>query len=471
MTPSNSTAANGGKDDASVVTASTAESHAETQEGKSSATWGFGRLVQSVQSTVQQQQGRIRAAQKAKEEGMIYDRVTQSWKVYLLDEEAAGLEAAAATETAATDAAPTEAAANTTKEGTPADRQVKDPAYYDMLGVSPNATQVELSHGYYKVARECHPDRHDPKERAHYTAEFRKLARAYGVLKDKTKREAYDQDGPADIDSTVEPSTTADADLVAFAVVFGNVLTEGYTGNLFLGQAALDQEQPHVTVKERETWPTQEQHDYIQDRIKTMEGNKKRHRAPRQVKSALFLRNRIESYCDNDASAFAQGCHEEALKICGSAMGTAFCQTIGFSLQVAAQEYLAARQSNRVAGQVARTRMLASEVATNWKWWSTGVKMVAKNSTVPKNGTNDQNTPASATMNDALPAALEMMWLTQKPDIQAHLAAACTKLFQDASVSMEGRISRAQAVLVLGREFLQVAQAQQRKTFKQMMVG
>jgi hypothetical protein len=44
-----------------------------------------------------------------------------------------------------------------------------------------------------------------------------------------------------------------------------------------------------------------------------------------------------------------------------------------------------------------------------------------------------------------------------KRDIQETIKVACKKLFSDASVPIEGRVERAQAVKILGREFQRVA--------------
>lgn len=63
--------------------------------------------------------------------------------------------------------------------------------YYQVLGVSPEATAEEVKKAYRKQALETHPDRNpdDP------TAEerFKKISEAYGVLSDVQKRAQYDQ--------------------------------------------------------------------------------------------------------------------------------------------------------------------------------------------------------------------------------------------------------------------------------------
>lgn len=68
--------------------------------------------------------------------------------------------------------------------------------YYDILGVSKNATQEEIKKAYRKQALEWHPDRHkDDKEAAE--RRFKEINEAYQVLSDPEKRRAYDQLGHA----------------------------------------------------------------------------------------------------------------------------------------------------------------------------------------------------------------------------------------------------------------------------------
>lgn len=69
--------------------------------------------------------------------------------------------------------------------------------YYEVLGVSKQATDEEIKSAYRKKAKECHPDLH-PNDK---TAEerFKELNEANEVLSDPKKRAQYDQfgfDGP-----------------------------------------------------------------------------------------------------------------------------------------------------------------------------------------------------------------------------------------------------------------------------------
>ncbi|MFP4132030.1 DnaJ C-terminal domain-containing protein [Thiohalospira sp.] len=64
--------------------------------------------------------------------------------------------------------------------------------YYDILGVSRDATQDDIKKAYRKLARKYHPD---VSEAADAEERFKEVGEAYEVLSDPEKRAAYDQLG------------------------------------------------------------------------------------------------------------------------------------------------------------------------------------------------------------------------------------------------------------------------------------
>jgi len=69
--------------------------------------------------------------------------------------------------------------------------------YYDVLGVSKNATNDELKKAYRKMALNYHPDK-NPDDKA-AEDKFKEAAEAYEVLSDQNKRSRYDQFGHAGV--------------------------------------------------------------------------------------------------------------------------------------------------------------------------------------------------------------------------------------------------------------------------------
>jgi len=68
--------------------------------------------------------------------------------------------------------------------------------YYEILGVSRNATQEEIKRAYRRLAKEYHPDRNPGDKEAE--EKLKKINEAYSVLSDPEKRANYDRYGTAD---------------------------------------------------------------------------------------------------------------------------------------------------------------------------------------------------------------------------------------------------------------------------------
>ncbi|KAJ4955913.1 hypothetical protein NE237_012696 [Protea cynaroides] len=65
--------------------------------------------------------------------------------------------------------------------------------YYDILGVSKNASASEIKKAYYGLAKQLHPDTN--KDDPDAESKFQEVQKAYEVLKDDEKRQVYDQVG------------------------------------------------------------------------------------------------------------------------------------------------------------------------------------------------------------------------------------------------------------------------------------
>ena len=71
--------------------------------------------------------------------------------------------------------------------------------YYDLLGVSREATAEEMKKAYRKQAVKYHPDKNPGDAAAE--EKFKEISHAYEVLKDPQKRAAYDRYGHAAFES------------------------------------------------------------------------------------------------------------------------------------------------------------------------------------------------------------------------------------------------------------------------------
>ncbi len=71
--------------------------------------------------------------------------------------------------------------------------------YYEVLGVSRDASKDEIKKAYRKLAKKYHPDM-NPDNREEAEERFKEISEAYAVLSDDEKRKLYDQYGHAGID-------------------------------------------------------------------------------------------------------------------------------------------------------------------------------------------------------------------------------------------------------------------------------
>ncbi|MBT5092844.1 MAG: DnaJ domain-containing protein, partial [Halobacteriovoraceae bacterium] len=70
--------------------------------------------------------------------------------------------------------------------------------YYDVLGVSRDASKDEIKKAYRKLAMKYHPDRNPDNKEAE--AKFKEASEAADVLVTEEKKSRYDQFGHAGVD-------------------------------------------------------------------------------------------------------------------------------------------------------------------------------------------------------------------------------------------------------------------------------
>jgi len=101
--------------------------------------------------------------------------------------------------------------------------------YYEVLGVSRDATQEQIKSAYRKIALKYHPDRNPGNSEA--AERFKAAAEAYEVLGDEEMRRRYDLYGKAGLkEAGVRTFTSFDDIFSAFGDIFGDSVFAEFFG-------------------------------------------------------------------------------------------------------------------------------------------------------------------------------------------------------------------------------------------------
>jgi len=414
----------------------------------------------------------------ASKQGMQWDQEKREWIFYFLEKDKKEVEEL-------------EAELNAKKNGTMAngdavigldEKKVKDREFYDLLSVSTNATPGVIKKAYYKEARKCHPDKNPDDPEA--AVKFQTLGQAYQILSNADSRANYDKNGrpdtnSADLANEIDP-------LVFFNVMFGSHLVEPYVGELWIATTAdtmmkdaMEQQQ----AMDMENMTEEDAAKLLAGKTSSEEMIMKQRK--REVKCALNLREKVlpylEAKTETDVDEFRSAIQTEATKIADSSFGATFLVTIGFALEVEAEEFLGFQNTVLgVGGHAARWRKTRKNTSNNFKLVGAGINAATTGRKAMKevesaqraieerraraaiegapekteDGMDEEQAKVAAQkMEETIPALLELAWVINIRDISRTLKNTCKKLFTDAEVPLATRIKRAEAVHILGQEF------------------
>lgn len=422
-------------------------------------------------------------AVNASKQGMQWDNEKREWIFYYLEKDKEEVEKREAElKSGAGKTASGDAVGSTDIN----EKKVKDREYYELLGVPTNASAGEIKKAYYKEARKCHPDKcpDDPEA----ATKFQALGHAYQILSNEQTRTAYDKNGKPETNSADANLANEIDPLVFFAVMFGSHLVEPYIGELWIATTAdtlmkdaMEQQQS----MDMENMTEEDAAKFLASKSASSEEMMLKQRK-REVKCALNLREKIipfmEAKEEDDIMVFKASIAKEASKIVSTSFGATFLVTIGFALEVEAEEYLGVQTSALGMGAMnARSRRFRKTTANNWKIMGAGInaattgrkamkeveaaqKQLEEKKAMKESGEGEadgddnemdveQAKMAAQKLEETIPALLELAWAINIRDISRTLKSACKKLFSDAEVPLETRIRRAEAVRLLGSEF------------------
>ena len=379
---------------------------------------------------------------------------------------------------------------------------------YDVLGVTPGATSVEIKKAYYIAAKASHPDKHPGDVEA--SAKFVKINEAYMILSNDASRSAYDKGGKDRVDKKSNSSMDAKS---LFAMLFGSEDFEPLVGELQLattlrlGLAAAQDFADKSNAPEAESRSEDDIPAFSIDAISGY-GSEYNSRLisflqrQRIVRCALNLSTKLQPFLDSfsnytagDSEGFSEVATKEAATLAATPLGAVLVSIIGVAfVEFARSEQDVFDKMSVSATQVARNMYTKASIGLSGvksvaasitpttssmrksisSWFSQSEEKTPETKDATESADSNNNTKAESSTKGLSPEEEESMryraevvinsmqvilWRLAELDIRSTTAKICRKVVHDHSVDDLSRKRRVQALRIFGDAFISQGKA------------
>lgn len=395
---------------------------------------------------------------------------------------------------------------------------VKDTAYYDILGIAPDASATDIKKAYRKKAMLTHPDKHPDDPDA--AKKFQEVGEAYQVLQDPQLRDKYDKFGK---DEAIPDAGFEDASEF-FTNIFGGEAFHDWIGELSMlkdltqtadvlggdeeatkaaattdggvaaeGASAVNDDKPNDSTdllhqpegsaasapqgKKPSNKVTKEQ----REELLRLQKERKEQRVKRIEELTQKLDTKIQKLIsastDTDAtSKFKNELQREIEDLKIESFGIQLLHTIGKVYNQKASAFLKSQKTFGISKIFTSVKQKGSTAKGAWNILSTAIDaQVAMEEMIKAQESGEEwddykKAEYERTMTGKF---LATAWVSSKFEIQGVLRDVCDKILNDKSVSSKERTAKAHALLVIGNEFITAErsadEAEEARVFEELM--
>jgi curved DNA-binding protein CbpA len=298
---------------------------------------------------------------------------------------------------------------------------VRETEFYDVLGVSVDATPTQIKKGYYQMARIHHPDKGGSEEK------FKLISQAYEVLSDPSKRELYNKHGKVPFEKGGSASGDFHDPRELFNQMFGGAKFEEFFGvvSIFGDDSSSEGDEDTAVIR----------------RIITLREK---------------LLERLQPWLQGKHEEFKKSITEYAEELIAEEHGAELLEHIGYVYHQEARQALGG-----VRGLVAEFKEKTHLISSTWGAFKAMLNLEMKTQQLAEQHGEPETVDEAAKMQAEIQAELEeegigTIFKFGKLEIEAIMRKVCEGVVGDLDISKAEKKRRAEGLKVMGDIFRKV---------------